>query len=186
MEVVVKNPSGSSSAWDHFGFHKVDNTILKDKAVCRKCSQECKYTGGTTNLNQHLHKYHSDLFNPIAAASKKPIQTQFTSMMKQPVIKISQQTHQMYAETIAEYVCGDLIPLSTVDSQNFRGMIKLISSGTHEPPSRRYITDTILPKMYDETVQLMKKEMKTICGIGITTAAWTSMFYFIYSSLHHR
>ena len=123
MEVVVKNPSGSSSAWDHFGFYKVDNTILKDKAVCRKCSQECKYTGGSTNLNQHLHKYQSDLFNPIAAASKKPIQTQFTSMMKQPVIKISQQTHQMYAETIAEYVCGDLIPLSTVDSQNFRGMI---------------------------------------------------------------
>lgn len=174
-KIIVKNTSGSSKAWDHFGFYKVGNTVLKDKAVCRICKQECKYTGGTTNLNQHLHKYHSDLFNTNPCASKQPMQTQITSMMKQPVVKISQRAHQMYAESIAEFVCGDLIPLSTVDSQHFRSMIKLVSGGAYEPPHRKYIMDTMLPKMYKDTVQDMKKEIGTLNGIGLTTDAWTSL-----------
>ena len=107
-------------------------------------------------------------------------------MMKQPVVKISQKTHQKYTEAIAEFVCGDLIPLSTVDSKHFQGMIKLVSGGAYEPPSGRYIIDTILPKMYCETVQSMEKEMAVIGGIRFTTDGWTSMATESYISTYHR
>ena len=74
-KIIVKNPSGTSKAWDHFGFYKVEGKILKEKAVCKICHQECKYTGGTTNLNTHLQKHHSELFqtNGGAEAPKKSI-----------------------------------------------------------------------------------------------------------------
>ena len=60
-KIIVKNPGVTSQAWDHFGFYKIGNQVLKDKAVCKICFQECKYIGGTTDLNQHLMKHHSEL-----------------------------------------------------------------------------------------------------------------------------
>ena len=94
-KIIVKNPSGTSKAWDHFGFYKIGNQILKDKAVCKICRQECKYTGGTSNLNQHLLKHHSEIFRSMPSSSgvKKSIQSQITSMMKKPIVKISSAAH---------------------------------------------------------------------------------------------
>ena len=60
-KILVKNPHGSSKVWKHFGFYKACNKVLEDFAVCFVCKQECKYSGGTTNLNQHIEKHHSEL-----------------------------------------------------------------------------------------------------------------------------
>ena len=38
----------------------------------------------------------------------------------------------MFTESIAEYICGDLVPLSTVDSKHFNGMVKMVSGGAYE------------------------------------------------------
>lgn len=70
-KIIVKNPNGTSKAWDHFGFYKVGDQVLKDKAVCKICKQECKYTGGTTNLNQHLYKHHSELFSAGSSSKRR-------------------------------------------------------------------------------------------------------------------
>ena len=88
-KTIVKNPKGSSKVWDHFGFYKMGNTVMKEKAVCKICNQECKYTGGTTNLNQHLQKHHSELFQSTSTAGNKSNQSQITRMMKKPVVKYS-------------------------------------------------------------------------------------------------
>ena len=56
-KILVKNPHGSSKVWKHFGFYKAGNKVLKDFAVCFVCKQECKYSGGTTNLSQHIEKH---------------------------------------------------------------------------------------------------------------------------------
>ena len=72
-KIVVSNPNGTSKVWDHFGFYRMGTKLLKDNAVCKICNQECKYTGGTTNLNQRLHKHHSDLFKNTATGSRKNI-----------------------------------------------------------------------------------------------------------------
>jgi hypothetical protein len=45
--------------WKYFGFWKIikqdaPSEIMKDKAVCKLCKAEYKYSGNTTNLSQHL------------------------------------------------------------------------------------------------------------------------------------
>ena len=160
-KIIVKNPNGTSKVWDHFGFYKVGTKLLKYKAVCKIFNQECKYTGGTTNLNQHLHSHHGDLFQSTTPSTRKTIQSQITAIMKQPIVKLSAKSkgYQKNTESIAECIIGDLLPLSIVDSMHFRGMVNTLSNGTYDPPHRKYFTQTLLPKMYNESVEELKKEM---------------------------
>ena len=113
-KIIIKNPNGTSKVWDHFGFYKVGTKLLKEKAVCKIFNQECKYTGGTTNLNQHLHSHHGDLFQSSTPGTRKTIQSQITAMMKQPIVKLSAKSkgYQKNTESIAECLIGDLLPLS--------------------------------------------------------------------------
>ena len=105
-KVLVKNPHGSSKVWKHFGFYKAGNKVIKEFGVCFVCKQEYKYSGGTTNLSQHLEKHHSELCS-ASTSGTQTIQSQITSLMKQPVLKVSTATHSMFTESIAEYMSCD-------------------------------------------------------------------------------
>ena len=59
-KVLVKNPNGASNAWKYFGFWKIGTKVCKDFAVCFECKQECKYSGSTSNLNEHLKRHHTE------------------------------------------------------------------------------------------------------------------------------
>ena len=171
-KVLVKNPNGASNAWKHFGFWKIGNKVCKDLAVCFHCKQEYKYSGSTSNLNEHLKRHHSEA---TSVDGKKSLQSEITSMMKQPILKLTPTSKSLYNETVAEFICGDLAPLSAVESKHFRGMLNIISKGSYDCPSRRFFTDTLLPKMMDDCSQQMKEEMDSISGIGLTTDSWTSL-----------
>ena len=48
---IVRNPSGKSSVWKHFGFStSEDGTPVKDKAVCRLCLSSVSCCKNTANL----------------------------------------------------------------------------------------------------------------------------------------
>ena len=54
-----------STVWKYFGFWKIikqeaPSEIMKDKTVCKLCKAEYKYNRNTTNLSQHLSKFHPD------------------------------------------------------------------------------------------------------------------------------
>ena len=175
-KVIVKHPGGSSKVWDYFGFYKVNIQILKDKAICRMGNQEYKYTGGTTNLNQHLQKYHREISkeakNSCGESSKKIIQAQITSLMKKPTkVLPSSLKYQEYTKAIGKFLIESLVLLSTVDKKGFKNMIGTLSGNTYESPSRMYFCRTLLPKMMAETTAKIKKDILTIDGIGLTTDA---------------
>ena len=151
-------------------------------AVCFVCKQEWKYSGGTTNLSQHIEKHHSELYQSSASTSgSKSIQSQITSLMKQPVVKLKTFTQSMFTESITEYICEDLVPLSTVDSKHFKGMVKMVSGGTYECPSRKYFTETLLPKMWDDCTEMIKNWINY--RFLDKFSYWK--FHYIHSSLHN-
>lgn len=43
-----------SSVWSHFTLNKIKNI-----AKCNKCKKEYKTSGNTTNLRDHLNRFHS-------------------------------------------------------------------------------------------------------------------------------
>ena len=95
-------------------------------------------------------------------------------MMKKPIVKVSPADHTMCTEAIAEYIIGDLVPLSTVQSKHFKGLVKVISGGAYESPKRTFYTETFLPKKMNECSQEIMSEFQSIHGIGLTTDSWTS------------
>ena len=177
--IIVNNPKATSShVWKYFGFYKVNNIILKDKAICKICNLEYKYTGGTTNLSQHLQKHHGNIFSAGQAGSGvlPKTQSQITSMLKIPAQKMAfgSSKHSEITQSIGEYLVGDLVPIANVESSHFRKMVDKMTAGTYEPPNRKYFTKTLLPKMFSETSASLSRELQCIYGVGITTDAWTS------------
>ena len=66
-----------SVVWKYFGFWKIikqdaPSEIMKDKAVCKLCKAEYKYSGNTTNLSQHLSKVHPDEPKQTSPATLQP------------------------------------------------------------------------------------------------------------------
>lgn len=160
-----------------FQFYRINNQIVKEKAVCRICNQEYKYTGGTTNLNHHLQKYHKEIFENMKRKTevKKTVQSQLTSLMRQPIrVTAGSPKFHSHNEAIAEFLIGSLVPLSTVDTKEFRKRISTISGDSYDPPFRKYFTETLLPKMMEDTTQQLIKDLGKIRGCGITTDEWTS------------
>ena len=75
--------------------------------------------------------------------------------------------------SIASYLVTDMRPFVTVQNKAFREMIK-----TCEPkytfPSRDTFSETIVPKLYDTTVERLKTELRGSKSVAWTTDAWTS------------
>lgn len=56
---IVRNKGAKSSTWDNFGFVKYAGEDVNKKAVaCKICRFVFKYSGNTTNLQDHLNRKH--------------------------------------------------------------------------------------------------------------------------------
>ena len=54
-----------AAIWQHFGFYEVDGKMDKTYAVCKVCRSQIKYFGNTTNLRNHISRYHSELVEKV-------------------------------------------------------------------------------------------------------------------------
>ena len=97
--------------------------------------------------------------------------------MKKPVVKLpsNSKRFQECTDAMGEYICGDLVPIATVENKFFKAMANTLSQGTYDPATRRYFTDTLLPKMMNECNVQLKREIQDLSGIGLTTDSWSSM-----------
>ena len=101
-------------------FGRLELKCAKTLLFALSAKQECRYSGSTLNLNEHLKRHHTEA---MPLSGKKSIQSQITTMMKQPIVKLAPASKSLYYECVAEYICGDLAPLSTVESKHFRGIL---------------------------------------------------------------
>ena len=59
----------NSDVWNHFGFKTTKDKEDKIKVVCKICQAELSYCRITTNLRNHLTRYHTTL---TLASDNKP------------------------------------------------------------------------------------------------------------------
>ena len=76
-------------------------------------------------------------------------------------------------KAIAEFVIDDLQTLSTIESPSFRNLIDAIDP-RYKHMSRRYLTDTFIPKLYNELCDILKAETSTVKDVALTHDMWTS------------
>ncbi|XP_072400230.1 zinc finger BED domain-containing protein 4-like [Diabrotica undecimpunctata] len=68
----------------------------------------------------------------------------------------------------------DLQPFSLVEDTGFRHFVNTLNPA-YQLPSRKYVTNTLLPALYEEKLHNVREMVKTVSSVTITTDCWTSI-----------
>ncbi|KAI2645626.1 Zinc finger BED domain-containing protein 4 [Labeo rohita] len=137
-----------SAVWNYFKVNEDDKT----KADCKLCSAKLSRGGSkgsafnTSNLIKHLKSQHDNEDNPRA-------------------VKITQ--------AIIKYIALSDQPLSEVENVGFLCLLHVLEP-RYDVPSRRYMTDTELPKLHDSVKKHIHSLLQTSSAFSFTTDIWTS------------
>ena len=177
-----------SVIWDFF-------SVSEDTkyAICTTCQAEVSRGGGstksytTTNLVSHLAK-HPDVNKQyferksakeaptLKVTRKRKIEQQLSLEETQELSKpwdINDARSQRVHKRIGEMLAVDCQPLSMVEDVGFKRVLQILEP-RYKCPSRKYFTDTIVPKINTG----MKKEVSKLIGgakrISFTTDIWSN------------
>ena len=132
-----------SEIWNQFGFKTTqDKKLDKTKVVCKKCQAEVSYCRNTTNLRNHLTKYHTMLMlasdNKSSGTIQKKLRESLTANSPW-AIKIT--------KTIATSVRKDLRLYSLVEYEGFKRLVQVLEPH-YVMVQHKHLTETVIPMMY--------------------------------------
>jgi hypothetical protein len=64
-------------------------------------------------------------------------------------------------------------PFSIVEDKEFRKLLNMLSPN-YIIPSRKTVSNSLLPQMYEMVVQRVKDKLKNVSAVCLTTDGWTS------------
>ncbi|XP_070835535.1 zinc finger BED domain-containing protein 4-like [Chaetodon trifascialis] len=189
-ETLVSKRNSTSVVWNHFGFKK---DVAQRQVLCRTCRATVATSwGNTTNLFQHLQKYHKTIYDsclaktPSTSAPGKPStsrQGSLTEMFESvtPYERTS-KWHGEITRAITEFIAKDMAPLSTVTKPGFTALINTLDK-RYSIPSRTYFSQTAIPELYKKCKDKVAAELKTVEFFATTTDLWSSRTAEPYQSL---
>ena len=145
-------------------------------AICKECRMKIKYCGNTTNLRVHLTRYHLEL--AIANPEERPkvvLPANQRTLDQTKVIKLPQNSERAkkITEAIAYFIPKDLQPYSVVENEGFQNLLGILEP-RYVIPSRKYFTDTAIPKLYSEVKEEVNGKLSLAEGVAITCDGWSS------------
>ncbi len=185
-EIVDKKGSTNSVIWEWFGYLKSDEAQIK--TICKICRWFVKTkTGNTTNLFHHLKKYHpndhtesmkmrADATPSTSRASigavpkQKSIVSSFVAIT--PYEKCSKRSKDI-TRAVSFFLAKDMIPLSTVERDGFRKLVKVLDS-RYELPGRKYFSKTALPQLYEDCRGKLENNLRKVRYFATTSDLWSS------------
>ena len=147
-----------ATVWQHFEFHEVKWRIDKTYTVCKVCGTQLKYLSYTTNLGNHLARYHPEL-----GVKQRPIANASQGTIKQAVAQLQQNSEKAkwFTKSIANFIALDLKLYSVVENVGFRTMV-LTLEPRYKIPSWHYFADTAILKVCSKTkTEVLDILMKT-------------------------
>ncbi|XP_049337568.1 E3 SUMO-protein ligase ZBED1-like [Astyanax mexicanus] len=191
-DIVPKKGRTTSNIWKWFGYLKSDQAQLSPKCrICRRAVQT--KTGNTTNLFHHLKKYHpveyTESVNIRSGAASQPL-SHGTSQPSSSGVSPKQQSivatfasitpyetktkrHQEITKAVTYFMAKDMMPLSTVEKEGFKNLVKVLDS-RYQLPGRKYFSQTALPLLYEECRAKLEAELKLVRHFATTADMWSS------------
>ena len=181
--------------WQYFGLeageHNIPKHDLEDQPVCRKCNKQIRAKhGNTSNLLAHLRDHHPEEY---AEASKFVHKGEPSTASRQPTLLESVQRGSMYDPKSAQardlnravgyFLAKDIQPLYTLEKPGFQQLVSKLNP-KYNLPSRKYFTETEIPRLYNEVRDtIVKPKLTEIMYFAATTDLWTSRANHPYLSL---
>ena len=174
---VTPSRGQRSFVWKHFSEPSPDK-----KTVCKHCKGSYRFTGGTTNLLNHLKSMHpsvlreADVKIEATAASAgmtrfgtKPIGS-FGALHTTRGCSVTRSNQ--ITELVVDWIIGDMRPLGIGNDQGFRNLLRFIEPG-YSVPSRTTVANIVRRRHQEAKVEL-KTKLKEAAAVSLTTDGWTS------------
>ena len=176
-----------SAIWNFF-------TVAEDTryAVCNECKTSVARGGkntkafNTTNVLYHLQTKHTEVYSlyerqkAAKESQKDKIETPtsyqmslISSFQSCRVWDINDSRSVRIHQKIGEFIAVDCQPLSVVRDVGFVRLLKSLES-RYSIPSRKYFTNTVLPKIYEGVKAEVVKEVDKAVWLSFTTDIWST------------
>eukprot|EP00102_Acyrthosiphon_pisum_P007844 XP_003243557.2 PREDICTED: zinc finger BED domain-containing protein 1-like [Acyrthosiphon pisum] len=77
-------------------------------------------------------------------------------------------------QQLIKMIVKEYHPFSVVEDKEFRKLINMLSPN-YIIPSRKTVSNSLLPQMYETVVQNVKRQLENVSAICLTTDGWTSI-----------
>lgn len=193
---LVHKRKSTAYVWNYFGFRPSD--ALQRQVVCKTCRTSVSTSrGNTTNLYQHLQRYHRKCYDECMAKKSAESDECTSSQPPRPTSKqtsIAQalesctpydKSSRRYGEitdAITRYLAKDMVPINAVTKDGFKHLILTIDK-RYCIPSRTFFTQAI-QNLYNTCRQKVEEaELKDVQYYATTTDMWSSRTTEPYKSL---
>lgn len=129
----------------------------------------------TIDEPEDLHHQTSSLVSSTSRTYSIPMeqsmrQTSVNTFLKR---KIGVGARKGIDKVLMRLFTGDFQPFSVVEDAGFKAFVSALNP-SYQLPSRRTITNSLLPAAYEEVYNEVKEEMRNVKAITLTTDCWTS------------
>lgn len=83
-------------------------------------------------------------------------------------------TKKKLDNSLMQLFTKDMQPFSMVEDTGFRNFVNNLNP-SYQIPSRKYISNTLLPALYEEKLENIKDVVKYVLAVTVTTDCWTSI-----------
>lgn len=179
-----------SAVWVYFGYRRGQDGKPEDveRATCKKCKKQFWAKGGnTSNLFKHLEVNHPEEYGKIKSSTSKG---KGTSTVPQPVHERStgkqvtltsfskynreEKKWKTLTDKVTFCLAKDIMPIYSVEKRGFKEMLQAFDQ-RYELPSRKYFSQTAIPKLYNKTRDGVKESIqKEMIFFAATSDLWSS------------
>jgi hypothetical protein len=118
-------------------------------AKCNKCKKKYKTSGNTSNLRDHLKRFHAELESTEPSENDASTSVTITSFFKkQTAYDLNSHRNIELDKVLVFMVCKDFQPFSIVDV-GFKNVIKLLDP-RYDIPSKKILANVLLKIQYEE------------------------------------
>ncbi|CAH1107397.1 unnamed protein product [Psylliodes chrysocephalus] len=110
----------------------------------------------------------------IPSVFKIPKRQEYMDKFVMNVKPVSINRSKQFDEQLLRMIVKEYHPFSIVEDNEFKKFINMLCPG-YSLPSRKTVTDTLMPKMYNKIRDTLKHRISHAYAVCITTDSWTSL-----------
>ena len=171
--------SAKSWVWKYFGFKEGDNS----RVFCKLCVANLSYCKNTTNMQDHMKRYHLEVYSNHVMVEKSSPKTTIAFCLSNS--KPYNKTGRRFKEcdnALVSFICKDMQPISIVESESFKSFVETLDP-RYKMLSRNHYSRLAIPQKYEEVKSLVQADLDKAEHICVTTDMWTGCHQRSYMSL---
>lgn len=125
-------------------------------------------------MKRHIESQHPVKWKEINANEELPsVKNFFSPKPEVKKYKLTSLKRKTLNRKVVRYIIKDMRPLNSVTGEGFKDLLKELD-GCYVLPSVKFIRKKLLPKIFAETQNGLREELKFVKALSMTCDGWTS------------